>query len=124
MDRSLSQEIKRRLESTQTIKQECEQKIRSMEERLNNVIDERIDTVQIRICALEQKVDDLNTRFQEEHQRIPKDIEVMGKELETMVTSLQGKKMYQQLFLFLLVQKMLLLVVISQIRYICILQSN
>jgi len=89
MDESLSQEIKRRIESTTSLETMCSEQISAMEVRLNSIIDARVDTVKGRLDQIENKVEDLNARLEEERAKIPHDIEQRGKELEVMIKSFQ-----------------------------------
>ena len=89
MERSLAQETERRITATTALQQLCTEKVSSMEQRLNEIIDHRISSIQDRVNRLESKVQDLNIRIDEESIRIPADIERMGKEIQTALRSLQ-----------------------------------
>ena len=89
MERSLAQETKRRLDATASLQQLSIDKVSGMEQRLNEIIDRRISSIQDRVIMLESKVQDLNIRLEEERIRIPADIERMGKEIQNALRSLQ-----------------------------------
>jgi len=90
MDRSLSTEIKRRIDLNRSTERSCEAQVAQMEERLARIVDDRAALLEERLAAVETKVRELNVRLTEESERIPKDIERRGDELGRMLTSLQG----------------------------------
>ena len=90
MDRSLSTEIKRRIDLNRSVEQSCAAQISQMEERLRRIIDDRATLLEERLAAVETKVEELNVRLTEESERIPKDIERRGEELGRMLKSLQN----------------------------------
>jgi len=89
LERSLSQEIKRRLFSSRSLETSYSNKILSMEERLNSLIDERYSAVVKRMSLMEKKVEELNLRLEEERFKLPQDIESKAKELEDSLSSFQ-----------------------------------
>lgn len=91
MDTSLTQEIKRRIESTQVVQDHAERKISQMENRLNDLLQLKVDRFQFQLNMLETKVQELNERLQEESINIPRDIEQTGSQLQTMITSFQDE---------------------------------
>eukprot|EP00562_Extubocellulus_spinifer_P012217 CAMPEP_0178544762 /NCGR_PEP_ID=MMETSP0697-20121206/3287_1 /TAXON_ID=265572 /ORGANISM="Extubocellulus spinifer, Strain CCMP396" /LENGTH=351 /DNA_ID=CAMNT_0020177295 /DNA_START=86 /DNA_END=1141 /DNA_ORIENTATION=+ len=89
MDRALSTEIKRRIELSRSVQHACTSRIDQMENRLGGIIDNRTDLIEKRLVALEEKVEDLNVRLQQEVDTIPRDIERRGKELGDLLSKLQ-----------------------------------
>jgi len=89
MERSLNQEIKRRIECTTSLETKCTEQISAMEERLNSIIDAQADTIKGQLSLVEKRVDELNARLEEERTKIPLDIEQRGKELQQMLNSFQ-----------------------------------
>ena len=75
MDRSLNQEIKRRIEYTASLETKCSEEIAAMEERLTAIIDSQVETITDRLNVVEKKVEELNSRLEEERTKIPLDIE-------------------------------------------------
>ena len=90
MDRSLSTEIKRRIDLNRSAEKSCSAQISQMEERLSRIIDDRATLLEERLSAVETKVQELNLRLTEECERIPKDIEKRGEELGRMLKLLQS----------------------------------
>mmetsp|Transcript_11697 Transcript_11697/g.17091 ORF Transcript_11697/g.17091 Transcript_11697/m.17091 type:complete len:292 (-) Transcript_11697:194-1069(-) len=89
MDRNLTQEIKRRIESNKTVDEASRERIGEMEERLKKMLEDKIDNFHFRLSLLEDKVVELNDRLDEEKMIIPSDIEKRGKELQDMLASFQ-----------------------------------
>jgi len=89
MDRSLSHEIKRRIEATANLERICTEKIAAMEDRLNTIIDEKVKLIQDKLSNMEKKIEELNARLEEERVNVPLDIERRGKELRTMLQDFQ-----------------------------------
>jgi len=90
MDRSLSTEIKRRIDLNRSAEKSCSAQVSQMEERLSRIIDDRATLLEERLSAVETKVQELNLRLTEERERIPKDIEKRGEELGRMLKLLQS----------------------------------
>jgi len=86
-ERSLSREIKRRIESQSYIEKLCEEKVAAMEERLHLVMDNHVKGIQDRLEQLDVKVNDLNIRLEEEKATIPADIAKRSKDIKDMLQS-------------------------------------
>lgn len=84
-ERSLSREIKRRIESQGYIEKLCEEKVVAMEERLHTIMDQHVQGIQERLQNLDTKVNDLNVRLEEEKAAIPADITKRSKEIKDML---------------------------------------
>jgi chromosome segregation ATPase len=91
MDSSLSQEIKRRIEGSQNLQDECNRQVEEMEKKLMNIMTNKIQLVTDRLGELEVKVEELNERLNEERTKIPADLEKKGKELKDMLQSFQSE---------------------------------
>lgn len=91
MDSSLTQEIKRRIENTKTMEKVAEKKIEEMELRLNEILDEKVQAFRLQLQLLENKVQGLNERLEEEKSKIPQDIAKRGKELREMMLVFQNE---------------------------------
>ena len=89
MDVSLSQEIKRRIEGSASLQEQCKAQVQAMEDRLTQTMMDKLHLVTERLDALESKVTELNDRLQQERTKIPKDIETRGHELQTMLQTFQ-----------------------------------
>merc|ERR1711862_368718 len=63
--------------------------ISSMEERLNIVIDQRIGNVMNQLVLIEEKLNIMNSRLEEEKGKVPSDIEKRGKELKDIIVRFQ-----------------------------------
>lgn len=90
MDLSLTQEIKRRVEGNKMLETKAREEIAAMEERLTQMLEEKVTLFHERLVTLESKVEDLNQRLEEEQKTIPQDIEEKGKELKDMIASFQN----------------------------------
>lgn len=91
MDKSLTQEIKRRVEGNKAIEDLSRQQIEKMESRLTQILEKKVETFQLRLTLLENKVIELNDRLEEERNNIPKDIEHRGKELQEILAKFQNE---------------------------------
>jgi len=89
MDRSLTQEIKRRIEGNNVLEMKAREEIAEMERRLTVMLEDKVNMFQSRLGLLEDKVKELNERLEEEKKSIPKDIEEKGRELKEMLLSFQ-----------------------------------
>lgn len=89
MDQNLTQEIKRRIESVKNLEDQSMKFIKEMEESLRNVMEEKMDIIRYRIENVEDKVQELNVRLEEEKNRIPKDISLKGREVKDMLQTFQ-----------------------------------
>lgn len=91
MDNALTQEIKRRIEMQKIMEEKTEEAILQMEMRLNEVLEDRLKTFGKRLDLLEEKVEELNTRLTEEADRIPKDLELKGREVKNLLEKFQSE---------------------------------
>ena len=91
MDRSLTQEIKRRIEGNKMLENKAREEILSMEERMMSMLEEKVGIFRDSLQLLEDKVKQLNERLEEEKERIPKDIEERGAELKSMLLGFQNE---------------------------------
>jgi chromosome segregation ATPase len=91
MDRSLAQEIKRRVEGNKALEMKAREEIAAMEKRLMLVLDDRVQSFRHNLNLLEEKVRELNERLEEEKRNIPHDIEQKGKELKEMLQEVQNE---------------------------------
>ncbi len=91
MDRSLTQEIKRRIEGNKSIGASSHEKIEEMEGRLVQLLENKVENFHYRLSLLENKVGELNDRLEEERKNIPLDIERRGKELQEMLATFQNE---------------------------------
>mmetsp|Transcript_11621 Transcript_11621/g.21731 ORF Transcript_11621/g.21731 Transcript_11621/m.21731 type:complete len:274 (-) Transcript_11621:418-1239(-) len=90
MDRSLTQEIKRRVEGNKALENKAREEITAMEKRLQLVLENRVQSFQHSLSLLESKVQELNDRLEEEKMNIPQDIEKKGKELKEILLEIQN----------------------------------
>ena len=91
MDRSLTQEIKRRIEGNKVLEMKAREEITVMEERMTIMLEKKVEAFQSRLGVLEVKVSELNGRLEEEKNSVPKDIEEKGRELKDMLLSFQNE---------------------------------
>lgn len=91
MDNALTQEIKRRIEMQKVMEDKTEEAILQMEMRLNGILEDRLKCFGKRLDMLEEKVEELNTRLIEEGDRIPKDLELKGKEVKDLLEKFQSE---------------------------------
>lgn len=89
MEKSLTAEIKRRVEMNKSIQAWCEQEIVQLQEKFEKAIDIRTVEISERLEILSDRITDLNERFEEEKIRIPADIERRGRELAQMLHEFQ-----------------------------------
>ncbi|GMI26592.1 hypothetical protein TeGR_g6779 [Tetraparma gracilis] len=85
MEKSLTAEVKRRIEMNKSVQAWCEQQIVMMHAKFEKQIEERSEKIHERLEVLSERITDLNGRFEEEKIRIPADIERRGKELAEML---------------------------------------
>jgi hypothetical protein len=85
MDNALTQEIKRRIEMQKVMEDKTEEAILQMEMRLNGILEDRLKCFGKRLDMLDEKVEELNTRLIEEGDRIPKDLELKGREVKDLL---------------------------------------
>merc|ERR1712127_486979 len=67
----------------------CTQKIQEMEQNFERILNERSLRMEERLVSVQQKVEELTTRFEEEKEAVPKDMESRGKELKEILDSFQ-----------------------------------
>jgi len=91
MDRSLTQEIKRRIEGNKDLEIKAREEIAEMERRLTLILDDKVNLFQSRLGLMEDKVKELNERLEEEKKSMPKDIEEKGRALKEMLLSFQNE---------------------------------
>lgn len=88
-ERALTVETQRRIQSTHAIQKSCTQKIIEMEHNFERILKERSLRMEERLASVQQKVEELVVRFDEEKNTVPKDMEIRGKELKDMLGTLQ-----------------------------------
>lgn len=91
MDRSLTQEIKRRIEGNKVLENKAKEEIAQMEARMTQMLENKVEAFQSRLVMLEEKVSELNERLEEEQNKIPKDIEQKGRELKDLLLTFQNE---------------------------------
>ncbi len=91
MDRSLTQEIKRRIEGNKVLEMKAIEEITAMEERMTLMLERKVEAFQSRLVLLENKVSELNDRLENEKSTVPKDIEEKGRELKDMLLTFQNE---------------------------------
>lgn len=88
-ERALTVETQRRIQSTHAIQKSCTQKIQEMEHNFERILQERSLHMEERLASVQQKVEELSERFEEEKDAVPKDMEARGKELKDMLSKFQ-----------------------------------
>mmetsp|Transcript_12938 Transcript_12938/g.31522 ORF Transcript_12938/g.31522 Transcript_12938/m.31522 type:complete len:276 (-) Transcript_12938:1365-2192(-) len=88
-ERALTMETQRRIQSTHAIQKSCTQKILDMEQNFERILNERSLRMEERLVNVQQKVEELTVRFEEEKDVVPKDMDGRGKELKDMLHNLQ-----------------------------------
>lgn len=88
-ERALSTETQRRIESTHAIQKSCTQKIIEMENNFQRILDERTQRMEERLVSVQEKVEELAAKFEEERETVPAAMERTGKELLDMVSTFQ-----------------------------------
>jgi hypothetical protein len=88
-ERALTVETQRRIQSTHAIQKSCTQKIQEMERNFERILKERSLHMEERLASVQQKVEELSARFEEEKDAVPKDMELRGKELREMLNTFQ-----------------------------------
>lgn len=88
-ERALSTETQRRIESTHAIQKSCTQKIIEMENNFQRILDERTRRMEERLVSVQEKVEELAVKFEEERETVPAAMEKTGKELLNMVSTFQ-----------------------------------
>lgn len=87
-ERALTIETQRRIQSTHAIQKSCTQKIQDMEQNFERILNERSLRVEERLVSVQQKVEELTTRFEQEKDAVPKDMEARGDELKEILNEL------------------------------------
>ena len=88
-ERALSTETQRRIESTHAIQKSCTQKIMDMEDNFQMILDERTRRMEERLVSVQEKVEELAVKFEEERETVPAAMERTGQELLDMVSTFQ-----------------------------------
>jgi len=88
-ERALSTETQRRIESTHAIQKSCTQKIMEMEDNFQRILDERTRRMEERLVSVQEKVEELAVKFEEERETVPAAMERTGQELLDMVSIFQ-----------------------------------
>eukprot|EP00984_Skeletonema_dohrnii_P000827 scaffold248_cov127-Skeletonema_dohrnii-CCMP3373.AAC.12 len=88
-ERALSTETQRRIESTHAIQKSCTQKIMDMEDNFQRILDERTRRMEERLVSVQEKVEELAVKFEEERETVPAAMERTGQELLDMVSTFQ-----------------------------------
>jgi len=88
-ERALSTETQRRIESTHAIQKSCTQKIIEMENNFQRILDERTRRMEERLVSVQEKVEELAVKFEEERETVPAAMEKTGQELLHMVSTFQ-----------------------------------
>ena len=88
-ERALTVETQRRIQSTHAIQKSCTQKIIEMERNFERILKERSLHMEERLASVQQKVEELVVRFDEERDTVPKDMEKRGNELKDMLLTFQ-----------------------------------
>lgn len=88
-ERALSTETQRRIESTHAIQKSCTQKIIEMEHNFQRILDERTRRMEERLVSVQEKVEELAAKFEEERENVPAAMERTGQELLDMVSTFQ-----------------------------------
>eukprot|EP00985_Skeletonema_marinoi_P023878 scaffold16157_cov169-Skeletonema_marinoi.AAC.4 len=88
-ERALSTETQRRIESTHAIQKSCTQKIMDMEDNFQRILDERTRRMEERLVSVQEKVEELAVKFEEEREIVPAAMERTGQELLDMVSTFQ-----------------------------------
>ena len=88
-ERALSTETQRRIESTHAIQKSCTQKIIEMENNFQRILDERTRRMEERLVSVQEKVEELTAKFEEERETVPAAMERTGQELLDMVSTFQ-----------------------------------
>ncbi|KAL9188656.1 hypothetical protein ACHAXT_007034 [Thalassiosira profunda] len=88
-ERALTMETQRRIESTHAIQKSCAQKIQEMERSFDRILNERSLRMEERLVSVQQKVEELTARFEEEKEAVPRDMETRGKELKDILETFQ-----------------------------------
>lgn len=88
-ERALTMETQRRIQSTHAIQKSCTQKIQQMEKNFERILNERSLRMEERLVSVQQKVEELTSRFEEEKEAVPKDMEARGKELKEILDTFQ-----------------------------------
>lgn len=88
-ERALTMETQRRIQSTHAIQKSCTQKIQQMEKNFERILNERSLRMEERLVSVQQKVEELTSRFDEEKEAVPKDMEARGKELKEILDTFQ-----------------------------------
>jgi hypothetical protein len=90
-ERALTTETQRRVQSTHAIRLACTQKIQEMESHFERILDERSLRMEERLATVQGKMEELTLRFEEEKDRVPKEMEARGKELVEMMESFKAE---------------------------------
>ena len=88
-ERALAVETQRRIQSTHAIQKSCTLKIQEMERNFERILNERGLRVEERLASVQQKVEELVVRFEEEKDAVPRDIEARGEELKDLLQTFQ-----------------------------------
>ena len=88
-ERALTQETQRRISSTHAIQKSCTKKMQDMEQNFERILNIRSLRMEERLVNVQQKLEELTNRFEEEKASVPQDMNARGKELKEMLDSFQ-----------------------------------
>lgn len=88
-ERALTMETQRRIQSTHAIQKNCTEKIQEMEQNFERILNDRSLRMEERLVSVQQKVEELTARFEDEKEAVPRDMEARGKELKEILESFQ-----------------------------------
>ncbi|CAN0296678.1 unnamed protein product [Pylaiella littoralis] len=91
LEKTLSQEIKRRVEMNKSVQVWGENEVDQMSERLQSTILARSEAIGSRLDSICSKIDTLEQKFDVQMAKIPVDIKQRGEELHKMLIDFEGK---------------------------------
>ncbi|CAM9476945.1 unnamed protein product [Ectocarpus sp. 6 AP-2014] len=91
LEKTLNQEIKRRVEMNKSVQVWGESEVEKMSEQLQSMVIARSDSIAGRLDDIVGKIDALEDKFDVEMAKIPVDIKQRGEELHKMLTDFESK---------------------------------
>mmetsp|Transcript_19503 Transcript_19503/g.31595 ORF Transcript_19503/g.31595 Transcript_19503/m.31595 type:complete len:136 (-) Transcript_19503:462-869(-) len=85
--RTLTIETQCHIQSAHAIQNSCTEKIQEMEQNFERILNKWSLRMEERLVSMQQKVEELTMRFEEEKEAAPQDMESRGKELKEMLNS-------------------------------------
>mmetsp|Transcript_1814 Transcript_1814/g.2733 ORF Transcript_1814/g.2733 Transcript_1814/m.2733 type:complete len:303 (-) Transcript_1814:64-972(-) len=82
LERALAAEIKRRIDSNRKLEEMCVDRVKNLEKKLENMVEDRSSAIMERLLTLENRIDDVQSQFDEMATDLQSSIEKKGRKLK------------------------------------------